>query len=262
VYYFSNNFLAILKHLENTSRDAVSEEGVSGALFQAFCPVICLAGYIWEVHSWLPGIWCGQIEILQGWSAIHPSRVIDELRPELFKTLLYYVDIGITELLTLYHGTETTVYGHYSSLCFSEYRPYICTLFFTEWATICLEEAGYFNDTASSWNVMAHAQKPDFVFWRKGRVHLNRRGASVQSTTGSRGVRISGSNAGYTMFWGNVKSTGYPLHSPVSPPFPLSCVTVCHHISTGFYPICNAHAPYYIVICGLPGCTVFFHVIS
>jgi hypothetical protein len=26
------------------------------------------------------------------------------------------------------------------------------------------------------WNVMPHAQKPDFVFWRNGRVHLNRRG--------------------------------------------------------------------------------------
>jgi hypothetical protein len=26
------------------------------------------------------------------------------------------------------------------------------------------------------WNVMAHAQKPDFIFQRKGRVHLNRRG--------------------------------------------------------------------------------------
>jgi hypothetical protein len=26
------------------------------------------------------------------------------------------------------------------------------------------------------WNVMAHAQKPDFVFPRNGRVHLNRRG--------------------------------------------------------------------------------------
>jgi len=26
------------------------------------------------------------------------------------------------------------------------------------------------------WNVMAHAQKPDFVFQRIGRVHLNRRG--------------------------------------------------------------------------------------
>ena len=46
-------------------------------------------------------------------------------------------------------------------------------------------------------------------------------GASVQSTTGSRGVRISGSNDGYTMFRGNVKGTGYPLHSPVSPSLPL-----------------------------------------
>jgi len=45
-------------------------------------------------------------------------------------------------------------------------------------------------------------------------------GASVQSTTGSRGVRISGSNAGYTMFRGSVKGTGYPLHSPVSPSLP------------------------------------------
>ena len=60
-------------------------------------------------------------------------------------------------------------------------------------------------------------------------------GASVQSTTGSRGVRISGSNAAYTMFRGCVKSTGYPLHSPVSPSLPLPCVAVCHHISTGVY---------------------------
>jgi hypothetical protein len=58
-------------------------------------------------------------------------------------------------------------------------------------------------------------------------------GASVQSTTGSRGVRISGSNAGFTMFRSSVKSTGYPLHSPVSPSLALPCVTVCHHISTG-----------------------------
>jgi len=58
-------------------------------------------------------------------------------------------------------------------------------------------------------------------------------GASVQSTSGSRGVRFSGSNAGYTMFRGSVKSTGYPLRSPVSPSLPLPCVTVCHHISPG-----------------------------
>ena len=60
-------------------------------------------------------------------------------------------------------------------------------------------------------------------------------GTPVQSTTGSRGVRISGSNAGYTMFRGSVKSTGYPHHSPVSPSLPLPCVAVCHHISTGLY---------------------------
>jgi len=82
---------------------------------------------------------------------------------------------------------------------------------------------------------MAHVLKSDFVFRRKGRVHLNRLEASVQSTTGSRGVRISGNNAGYTMLRGSVKSTGYPLHSPVSPSFPLLCVTVYHHISTGLY---------------------------
>ena len=85
----------------------------------------------------------------------------------------------------------------------------------------------------SVWNVMAHAQKPDFVFRRNGRVHLNRWGASVQSTTGSRVVRMSGSNAGYTMFRGSVKSTGYPLPSPVSPSLSLPHVTVCRHISTG-----------------------------
>jgi hypothetical protein len=58
-------------------------------------------------------------------------------------------------------------------------------------------------------------------------------GAPVQSTTGSRDVPISGSNAGYNMFRGSVKSTCYPLHLPVSPSLPLPCVTVCHHISTG-----------------------------
>jgi hypothetical protein len=48
-------------------------------------------------------------------------------------------------------------------------------------------------------------------------------GASVQLTTASRGVFISGSNgsnARYIMFRGSVKSTGYPLHLPVSPYFP------------------------------------------
>jgi hypothetical protein len=59
--------------------------------------------------------------------------------------------------------------------------------------------------------------------------------ASVQSTTGSRNVRINCSNAGYTMFRGSVKCTGYSLHSIVFPSLSLPCVTVCHYISTGLY---------------------------
>jgi hypothetical protein len=103
------------------------------------------------------------------------------------------------------------------------------------WHTNC----AIYRVVEASWNVMAHAQKPYFVFRRNGRVHLNRRrrrgGGAVKSTTGSWGVRISGSNAGYTMFRGSVKGTGCPLHSPVSPSLLLPCVTVCHHISTGVY---------------------------
>ena len=37
------------------------------------------------------------------------------------------------------------------------------------------------------------------------------------------------------MFRGSVKSTGYPLYSPVSPSLRLPCVTVCHHIWTRLY---------------------------
>jgi hypothetical protein len=86
---------------------------------------------------------------------------------------------------------------------------------------------------------MAHAQKRDFLFQQNGRVHLNRREASVQSTNGSQSVRIAGSNAGYTTFRSTVKSTVYPIHSPVSPSHPLPCITLCHHILTGVYLVCR-----------------------
>jgi len=74
-----------------------------------------------------------------------------------------------------------------------------------------------------------------FRLWAKWTSPFKSTGVLVQSTIGSRGVRISGSNAGYAMFRGSVKGTGYPLHSPVSPPLPLLCVSVCHHISAGLY---------------------------
>ena len=85
-------------------------------------------------------------------------------------------------------------------------------------------------------NVMAHAQENHISSLRTNeQVHLNRHWASVQSNAGRRGVRISGSNAGYTMFRGNVKCTGCPMHSKISPSLPFTCVTVCHQISTLVY---------------------------
>jgi hypothetical protein len=67
-------------------------------------------------------------------------------------------------------------------------------------------------------------QKPDFVFRRNGRVHLNRRRRQFSRLLAAEAcgsVFIVGSNAGYTMFRGSKKGTGYPLHSPVSPSLPL-----------------------------------------
>ena len=71
-------------------------------------------------------------------------------------------------------------------------------------------------------------------------------GASVQSITGSRGVGISCSNAGCTMFRGSVKGTGYAFHSSVSPSIPHPYFTVCHHISTGLY--CSLLCPQYCIL--------------
>jgi len=56
-------------------------------------------------------------------------------------------------------------------------------------------------------------------------------GMSVQSITGSRGVRISGSNAGYTKFRGSVKGTDHPIHSPV---LPFTTPPVCHRVPPHF----------------------------
>jgi len=67
---------------------------------------------------------------------------------------------------------------------------------------------------------MAHAQKPDFVFPPERTSPFKSVGASLQSTAGSRGVRISFSNAEYTMFGGGVRVLAthsirqFPLHFP------------------------------------------------
>jgi len=40
------------------------------------------------------------------------------------------------------------------------------------------------------------------------------------------------------------------------------CVCVCVSVCSLSYPASKAHASYYIVICDLSGCTIFFHIIS
>ena len=59
-------------------------------------------------------------------------------------------------------------------------------------------------------------------------------GASVQSITGSRDVRISGSNGGYTKFRGSMKRCeGYWLPTPFVS-FPFTSPSVRHRVPSGF----------------------------
>jgi hypothetical protein len=41
---------------------------------------------------------------------------------------------------------------------------------------------------------MAHAQKPDYIFWQKGRVHLNRRGYQFSRLLAAEVCTSAGSN--------------------------------------------------------------------
>ena len=57
-------------------------------------------------------------------------------------------------------------------------RPFVFSSHFEKLSspTTFLRSACVSNEVDGVWNVMAHAQKPDFIFRRNGRVHLNRRG--------------------------------------------------------------------------------------
>ena len=99
------------------------------------------------------------------------------------------------------------------------------TLLDCHWFIILLQNIDTWVE--ASWNVMAHAQETRFRLSAKRTSPFKSAGASVQSTTGSRGVRISGSNAGYIMFRGSVKCTGYPLHSTS---FPFTSPPVRHRV--------------------------------
>ena len=73
-------------------------------------------------------------------------------------------------------------------------------------------------------------------------------------TSGSRGMRVNGSNAGYTTFRGGVKDNGYPFHSPFAPSLPLpaspcaitfqldstDCSDLCCHWAVGRWRVGTA----------------------
>jgi len=85
-------------------------------------------------------------------------------------------------------------------------------------------------------NMMAHAQKSDFVFQRNGRVHLYRRGCQF-----SRLLAAEVCASGVVMLDRpcpiQCTTAGYPLHSPFSPSLLHPCVSVCHHIPFLLYKI-------------------------
>ena len=62
-------------------------------------------------------------------------------------------------------------------------------------------------------------------------------GGSVQSTAGSRGVRISRQRLYRPCSDVQCKTTGYPLHSQLSPSLPLPCVTACHRFLNALYHV-------------------------
>jgi hypothetical protein len=67
---------------------------------------------------------------------------------------------------TLLHQNSITIYSNRQ----------LSILVDNRYEYISIDSKRLWSVVEASWNMMAHAQKPDFVFRRNGRVHLNRRG--------------------------------------------------------------------------------------
>jgi hypothetical protein len=89
------------------------------------------------------------------------------------------------------------------------------------------------------WNVMAQARVPDFVFWRNGCVHLNRRGCQfswlLSGELCTSACRVCNARASLcsAVMWRllvNHSILLFPLHFSALRP-------VCHHISNAVYHI-------------------------
>jgi hypothetical protein len=92
------------------------------------------------------------------------------------------------------------------------------------------------------WNVMAHAQKPEFVFRRNGRVNLNRQGRQFSRLL-TADVCASAVVMLDTPSSEVAKGNGYPLHSPVSPSLPLhaSPCAITFQLDPSTLPVDESH---------------------
>jgi len=82
--------------------------------------------------------------------------------------------------------------------------------------------------------MMAHAQKPDLVFRRKGRVHLNRRGRQFSRLLAAEVCASAVVMVGTLKFRGSVKRCeGYWLPTPFAS-FPFTSPPVRHRVPSGF----------------------------
>ena len=81
------------------------------------------------------------------------------------------------------------------------------------------------------WNVMAHAQKPEFVFRRNGRVHLNRRGRQFSR------LLTAEVCASAVVMLDKPRSEGvweYWLPTPFAS-FPFTSPPLCHQVPNELY---------------------------
>jgi hypothetical protein len=89
-----------------------------------------------------------------------------------------------------------------------------------------------------SWNVVAHAQKPDFVFRRNGRIHLNRRGLQfgrllAAEVWGSAVVMLDTPCSGAV--W-RVPATQSIRHFPLHLPSRASPCAITFHLESTKFP--------------------------
>jgi hypothetical protein len=99
-------------------------------------------------------------------------------------------------------------------------------------------ESCYLTVVDCTWNVMAHAQKPDLVFWRNGCVHLNQWGHQFSRLLAA---EVCGSAVVMLDTMCSEVAWEYWLPTPFAS-FPFSSPPVCHRVLSGFkwtLPTCN-----------------------